>query len=482
MKQKPTTIIIFGASGDLTRRKLIPALFNSFCKKRLPEQFNIVGYARRDWDNDHFRELLRDGMNEFAPDAYDEEKWTQFMPRLTYFKGNLNETADFGKLKQYLHGLEDFPANRLYYLAIAPSFFVPVIESLGEHNMMTQDDGWRRVVIEKPFGHDLQSARDLNDAIHRVCEEEQIYRIDHYLGKETAQNILYFRFANTIFEPVWNRNYIDNVQISVTETVDVGHRAGYYDQAGVMRDMFQNHLMQLLSLVAMEPPASFKADAVRNEKFKLFSSIRSLDLKETVRAQYDGYLDADGVADQSQTPTYAALTMYIDNWRWKGVPFYLRSGKALKKKNTEIIIQFEQPPHLMFEELDENQLLPNVLSMCIQPDEGAHFELQAKIPDSSETQVVTMEFHYRSQFKESQLPDAYERLLLDAIRGDASLFTRSDGIEQSWRIIDPVISNWETDADAPPMVSYQSGTWGPKEADEMLGKNGRIWHHGCTHE
>lgn len=482
MNDKPTSIVIFGASGDLTRRKLIPALFNSYCKKRLPAQFNIIGYARRDWDHDHFRDLLLQGMHDYAEKLFEQDKWEAFAEHITYFKGNLTDSQDFGDLKQYLHGLEDFPANRLYYLAIAPNFFISSVKFLGENNMVEESEGWRRIVIEKPFGRDLQSARDLNDEIHKVFQEQQIYRIDHYLGKETAQNILYFRFANTIFEPVWNRNYIDNVQISVTESVDVGHRAGYYDEAGVVRDMFQNHLMQLLSLVAMEPPASFKADAVRNEKFKLFSSIRSIDLSETVRAQYDGYLDAEGVKEGSQTPTYAALTMFIDNWRWKGVPFYLRSGKALKKKNTEIIIQFEQPPHLMFEELDEAQLVPNVLSMCIQPDEGAHFQLQAKIPDSVDTQVVTMEFHYRNQFKDNHIPDAYERLLLDAIRGDASLFTRSDGIEAAWEIIDPVIQNWESDPSAPPMVSYEKGAWGPVEADELLGKNGRIWRHGCTHE
>ena len=482
MNEKSTTIVIFGASGDLTRRKLIPALFNSFCKERLPAQFNIIGYARRDWDNKKFRELLYEGTQNFAREKLDEQKWKQFCDHISYFKGNLTDSADFGDLKQYLYGLEDFPANRLYYLAIAPNFFVPVVQYLGSNNMVEESDGWRRIVIEKPFGRDLKSAQELNTAIHKVFQEHQIYRIDHYLGKETAQNILYFRFANTIFEPVWNRNYIDNVQISVTESVDVGHRAGYYDQAGVVRDMFQNHLMQLLSLVAMEPPASFKADAVRNEKYKLFSSIRPIDLSETVRAQYDGYLDSDGVVEGSQTPTYAALTMYIDNWRWKGVPFYLRSGKGLKKKNTEIIIQFERPPHLMFEELDESQLVPNVLSMCIQPDEGAHFQLQAKIPDSVETQEVTMEFHYQTEFKGNPLPDAYERLLLDAIRGDASLYTRRDGIEAAWRIIDPVISGWETAVDGPAMVNYPTGSWGPKEAEALLSRNKHVWRHGCIHE
>ena len=480
-EDKQTTIVIFGATGDLTERKLIPALFNSFCKGRLPEPLRIVGFARRDWSDDYFRETLEKGMHEFAEEMFSEEKWQTFSPKITYFRGNLNVSEDFADLATYLDEAEEGPANRLYYLATSPDFFVPVVEFLGEHQMVGQQDAWRRVVIEKPFGHDLESAQALNNAIHDVFTEDQIYRIDHYLGKETAQNILYTRFANTIYEPVWNRNYINNVQITVTESVDVGRRAGYYDQAGVVRDMFQNHLMQLLSLVAIEAPASFEADAVRDEKAKLFKAIRPIDLKQTVRAQYDGYLQADGVAKNSQTPTYAALTLLIDNWRWKGVPFYLRSGKALKKKNTEINIQFQRPPHLMFKRLDADRVSPNILSMCIQPDEGMHFTLQAKIPDSEQTRSVDMEFHYRSEFQDSRLPDAYERLILDAIRGDASLFTRSDGIEAAWRVMDPVIKGWETAEDAPPMVTYEPGTWGPEEADALLAENGRSWLHGCEH-
>ena len=478
---RPTTIVIFGASGDLTRRKLIPALFNSFTKGRMPDQFNIVGYARRPWDHAKFKELLLEGLHEFAADLFDEEMWEKFCGRIHYFQGNLTTANDYANLNKFLINLENGLANRLYYLAIAPRFFVSVIEQLGAQNMVNEDYGWRRIVIEKPFGRDLKSAQELNEKIHETFPEHQIYRIDHYLGKETAQNILYFRFANTIFEPVWNRNYIDNVQISVTESVDVGHRAGYYDNAGVMRDMFQNHLMQLLALVAMEPPASFAADSVRNEKVKLFNSIRPVDLSETIRAQYDGYLDADGVAENSQTPTYAALTLHVDNWRWQGVPFYMRSGKALADKNSEIIIEFKRPPHLMFEELNEEDMIPNILSMCIQPDEGIHLKLEAKVPDSHMTEDVDMEFHYRSSFKGNSLPDAYERLLLDAIRGDASLFTRSDGIEASWKLMDPIIEGWEANEDAPPMVNYELGSWGPKEADEMLGENGRIWRHGCVH-
>lgn len=478
---KPTTFVIFGASGDLTRRKLIPALFNSYCKRRLPAQFNIVGFARRPWDNLAFRQILQAGMEEFAPKAYNAAEWQDFSANISYVKGDLNTLRDYQVLKQHLVSMENGPGNRLYYLATAPRFFAPIVENLGTADMVKETDGWRHVVIEKPFGRDLASAHALNKAIHQVFQEHQIYRIDHYLGKETAQNIMYFRFANTIFEPIWNRNYVDNVQITVTESVDVGHRAGYYDQAGVVRDMFQNHLMQLLSLVAMEPPASFEADAVRNEKAKLFHAIRPLQLSQTVRAQYEGYLKAEGVAEGSQTPTYAAMEMYIDNWRWQGVPFYLRSGKALAGKNTEIIIEFKRPPHLMFDDIEDEDFTANILSLCIQPDEGIHLKLEAKVPDSHKTEPVDMEFHYRSSFKENSLPDAYERLLLDAVRGDASLFTRADGIEGAWKLMDPVITGWENAADAPPMVSYVPGSWGPVEAEELLGRSGRVWRHGCAH-
>jgi glucose-6-phosphate 1-dehydrogenase len=347
--------------------------------------------------------------------------------------------------------------------------------------MVRDDEVWRRVVVEKPFGHDLASAHALNKALHGILQEDQIYRIDHYLGKETAQNILYFRFANTIYEPIWNRNYVDNVQITAVESVDVGHRAGYYDTAGVVRDMFQNHLMQLLSLVAMEPPASFDANEVRNEKAKLFRAIRPINLGQTVRAQYDGYCDTAGVAPNSMTPTYAAMELFVDNWRWQGVPFYLRSGKALKGKTTEIIIEFKRPPHLMFDDADEVEFEPNILSLCIQPDEGIHMTIETKVPDSSRMRPVEMEFHYDESFQGNMLPDAYERLLLDVLRGDASLFTRSDGIEAAWRLIDPVIFGWESDPAAPPMVLYEPGSWGPKEADELLGVDGRVWRLACGH-
>jgi glucose-6-phosphate 1-dehydrogenase len=482
MASQPTTIVIFGASGDLTRRKLIPALFSSFTKRRLAKQLNIVGFARRPWNHDDFRQLLHEGMQDFAPHMLEShaEEWELFVPHIWYVQGDLDTAVDYEKLQTYLDDLDGGPANRLYYLATAPEFFVPIVKHLGEYDMVSEEEGYRRVVVEKPFGIDLQSAQALNHDLHAVFQEHQIYRIDHYLGKETAQNILFLRFANTIFEPVWNRNYVNSVQISVTEDVDVGHRAGYYDKAGVMRDMIQNHLMQLLALIAMEPPASFEADAVRNEKAKVFKSIRPIPLEETIRAQYEGYYQAKGVAENTQTATYAALKLHIDNWRWQGVPFYLRSGKALRRKNSEIVIEFKKPPHLMFDQIKDQDFHANTLSICVQPDEGIHLKFEAKIPGSiQETQSVDLEFHYQTSFKGRLLPDAYERLLLDALNGDATLFTRSDEIESAWRLIDPVIKGWQDSPDLSPLVTYERGSWGPGAADELLAGDGRYWRHGC---
>jgi len=473
-----TTIVIFGASGDLTWRKLIPALYNNYVKGRMPECTSIVGFARRPYTDETFRTRLQEGVQSFSPKTYDPKRWEEFAAMLLYFQGDLEAPADFTRLAGYLPGIEDAAANRLYYLATAPEYYIPIVTAMGAAGLADQPNGWRSIIIEKPFGNDLKSAQALNKAVHGVFEESQVYRIDHYLGKETAQNILYLRFANTIFEPVWNRRYVDNIQVTVGESVDIGHRAGYYDGVGVLRDMFQNHLLQLLSLVAMEPPASFQADAVRNEVYKLLSSIRPVKLGETVRAQYDGYCDAEGVAQASVTPTFAALKLYVDNWRWKGVPIYLRSGKALRKKSSEIIVEFQRPPHLMFHLPDETRFTPNILAICIQPDEGIHLTFEAKQPDSDQgMHSVDMDFHYRDFFT-GELPDAYERLLLDALEQDASLFTRSDCIEAAWRLIDPVIQGWEVQ-DIPELGGYIPGTWGPYQSDALLGQDGRRWRTGC---
>jgi len=345
----------------------------------------------------------------------------------------------------------------------------------------------RRVVIEKPFGHDGASAATLNEEVHSAFEEHQVYRIDHYLGKETAQNILFMRFANTIFEPIWNRRYISNVQITVAEEVDVAHRAGYYDQAGVLRDMFQNHLLQLLALTAMEPPASLEADDIRNEKVKVLRALIPPSPQDGVRAQYDGYQNSEGVAPDSGTPTYAALRLYVNSWRWQGVPFYLRSGKALARKTSEILVRFQEPPSILFDLSTCDGYIPNTVSICIQPDEGTHLKYQVKVPDQGNaSKSVDMSFHYRDGFPDASLPDAYERLLLDAVKGDASLFTRSDGIQAAWKVIDPIMKAWEgTGWDAGKKISpparYAKESWGPQEADELLGQHGHSWQLGCLH-
>lgn len=478
-----TSIVIFGASGDLTRRKLIPALFSQYCKERLPSQFSVVGFSRSEKSHDAFRQHLYEGLTTPGGGEYDTSKWDKFASHVWYSQGDVNNAGDFQRLNALLEELEGSPSDRLYYMSTAPRFFSIITEQLGQAGMAQGEGVSRRLIVEKPFGHDLTSALELNSALHKVFNEDQIYRIDHYLGKETAQNILFFRFANTLFELGWNRKYIDNVQIMVSETVDVGHRADYYDRSGVLRDMFQNHLLQLLALTAMEPPVSFDADAIRNEKVKVFSALRPITgetLRDnTFRAQYRGYREAPGVVSGSETATYAALKLYIDNWRWQGVPFYLRSGKALAEKITEITIQFRQPPHIMFPLPEGVGIEKNVLSLSIQPDEGIHFMFQAKVPDTiSDMRPVDMNFFYAEDFMGERIPDAYERLLLDTISGDASLFTRSDGIEAAWRFIDPIIEGWNSDV-TPPLAIYEPGSQGPEEADEFIGRDGRKWLCRC---
>ncbi len=481
-----TTFVIFGASGDLTRRKLIPSLFNLYCKGRLPENWRIVGVSRTPYSDEEFQAQLRAGMQEFEPDKYSPSNWSSFATNVGYYSGDLSKADDFRALDERLKELEtenNGAANRIYYLSVAPRLYEMTITNLGESGLAEESEGWRRVVIEKPFGHDLQSAIALNDSVHKVLNESQIYRIDHYLGKETVQNLLVFRFANSLFEPVWNRNYIDHVQITAAEKVDVGHRAGYYDGVGVVRDMVQNHMLQLLSLVAMEPPASFDADALRNEKVKLFESIRHIAPEEiaehTVRGQYQGYSSASGVEPGSETATYAAIRLYVDNWRWQGVPFYLRSGKALTEKTTEIGIIFKRPPHVMFPLPPGARIRANRLSICVQPEEGIHISFQAKEPDTTaDMRTVEMNFDYDSSFGAVSIPEAYERLLLDVLKGDASLFTRGDAIELAWGLVDKILAGWESKG-APPLEIYKPGTWGPGAAETLIEHDGYTWTLGC---
>jgi len=471
-----TTIIIFGASGDLTQRKLMPSLFNLFRKRRTPKKFQIVGFGGTAFTDEEFREHLHTGVKDHASYSFTDEEWNIFAPNLHYISGKYTEASDFKKLAETLTGLENGDANRLFYMALPPTLFPAIIDNLDASGQLHENGGWRRVVLEKPFGTDLASAVKLNQQVHKALNENQIYRIDHYLGKETVQNILFTRFANTIFEPIWNRTYIDHVQITVAEQVGLEHRAGFYDSVGVLRDMFQNHILQLLSLVGMEPPSSFSAQHLRNEKVKVLNAIQPMTPEQvemnTVRAQYKGYREEAEVNPASTTPTYGALRLFINNWRWKGVPFYLRSGKHLAEKQSQIIIQFKEPPLTMF---PMQTTKPNILVLYLQPDEGVHLRFEAKAPDTvAETRSVDMEFHYAEAFGQTAIPESYERLLLDALQGDAALFTRADEVETAWSLIDPILQTWETHQ-TPPLAVYKQGSWGPPEGYDLLARDGRRW-------
>jgi glucose-6-phosphate 1-dehydrogenase len=475
----PTTLVIFGATGDLAHRKLLPAIYNLAHEGALPEGFNLIGVSRSDMSDDEYRSVARESIKEHSRRPPDEQVLEKLLERVRYVPGTFDEDSVFERLKEELGQFDEeagIAFNRIFYLSTAPNFFALIVKQLGEHKLHKHPEADVRVVIEKPFGTRLSEALDLNHELLSVLRESQIFRIDHYLGKETVQNMLAFRFANGMFEPIWNRNFIDYVQITAAEDIGIGRRAGYYDSSGALRDLVQNHMLQLLSLLCMEPPVTFDADEVRDEKVKVLHAVEPPPPDAVMRARYTagmaegkeavGYLDEEGVPDDSSTETNVSLRLEVDNWRWAGVPIYLRTGKRLARKITEIAVTLKPVPHLAFEAQGSVGVQPNQIILSMQPNEGVSISLGAKIPGSRmRIRPVNMEFLYGTSFL-SQSPEAYERLILDAMRGDATLFTRNDEVEAQWRIIDPILERWETDDS--PLPAYPSGSQGPEEAASIL--------------
>jgi glucose-6-phosphate 1-dehydrogenase len=488
----PCVLVIFGASGDLVRRKLVPALYYLSRNDLLPESFLIVGTSRTKMSHESFRDSLKESVRTDRPDAFEEDAWWEFRKKIFYHPLDYSDGASYQGLASVLEKREtEFKTggNRIFYLAVPPTLYKDITQHLGDAGLSKQKKGYTRVIIEKPFGRDLESARGLNDHVHKWFQEDQIFRIDHYLGKETVQNILIFRFMNAIFEPVWNRRYIDHIQITAAETLGVENRAGYYEGAGILRDMFQNHMLQLLALTAMEPPTYFNSDRVREEKIKVFRSLRPIDLNDLdsslVLGQYGpgeaegkklrGYREEAGVSPHSNTPTFAAAKFHVDNWRWQGVPFYIRSGKRMTRKVTEIAIQFKPIPHLMLHAVTDESISPNVLILKIQPDERIMISFQTKRPGfKSCLRQVLMDFSYRADGDGISL-DSYERVLLDAMLGDQMLFVREEGVEVTWSILTPVLEMIEKEKRVPPFPNYSAGSAGPREADTLLEREEDRW-------
>jgi glucose-6-phosphate 1-dehydrogenase len=490
---EPVTLVIFGGAGDLAHRKLLPALYNLHVDGLLPPRFAVVAVGRNPFSDDEYRAFAKDGVAQFSRRPLDEAAWQTFASSLCFVPGSLDDPKAFGPLGSKLDLVEHergLPGNRIYYLAVPPTMFVPTVKQLARAKFVVKGatQPFARLIIEKPIGHDLDSACEINDAIAEVFAERQIFRIDHYLGKETVQNILVLRFANAIFEPLFNQKYIDHVQITVAEEEGVGTRAGYYEQAGALRDMVQNHLLQLLSLVAMEPPRSLDADVIRDEKLEVLQSLQRMDPAAVdacvVRGQYGAgyelgvpvpaYRCESGVNPKSQTETFVALKVFIDNWRWAGVPFFLRTGKRLPKRASEISIHLKDVPPILFNANAGGPLDANVLSIRIQPDEGFSLAINSKIPGPRvRVYPVKMDFHYGSTFG-GTTPEAYERLLLDVMAGDATLFMRRDAVEAAWRFVMPIIDRWAEQPERP-LPTYAAGEWGPAEADQLIQSTGRRW-------